>query len=133
LFPSYSHKVLPEKTKCYPAETCIKITESEAVIELQGLLNHNISRLLMSLQDSRNLMIADHLTLYLKWGLDGSSGHERFKQMFKDRDSCDSTVFITSIVPVILENKEGRIVWENSTPNSTRYGKQTVNNIEYLY
>lgn len=52
--------------------------------------------------------------------MDASSGFSQFKQAFSDSDSTDSTIFITTIVPVVIENESESIVWENPVPNSTR-------------
>lgn len=60
------------------------------------------------------------MTLYTKWGFDGSSGHSAYKQAFHDNNASDSSVFITSIVPLKLfcENKT---IWQNPRPSSTRF------------
>lgn len=42
--------------------------------------------------------------LYTKWGLDGSSGHSS-SQGFHGQNESDSSVFVTSIVPLKLETK----------------------------
>ncbi|EFN63549.1 hypothetical protein EAG_13557, partial [Camponotus floridanus] len=57
------------KKQCYPEN--IKITELEAVVDLQSLVDHTISRLFLTIQTDR---IPKKCLVFYKWGFDGSSG-----------------------------------------------------------
>lgn len=59
------------------------------------------------------------MKLILKYGFDGSTFTE-YKQKFAKEGSSDSSVFLTSLVPLQLSNGE-IIVWDNPRPSSTRY------------
>ena len=115
MFPSYGYSVVKEKQKCYPEK--ISINETEAIVELQSLLDHTATRLMTSLKVNQ----CTNYTVHYKWGMDAGSGHSEFKQAFEDSNSSDSTVFITTIVPVLIEDRAKNIVWQNPAPNSTRF------------
>lgn len=116
MFPSYGYSIVQEKKRCYPPDEFIHVSESEAVVELEALLNHTFTRLMEFLKPK----IMGNVTVYFKWGMDGSSGHSQFKQAFEDKTLSDVSVFITTIVPVLLEDEGKRVIWENPTPNSTK-------------
>ncbi|KAF0307092.1 hypothetical protein FJT64_021505 [Amphibalanus amphitrite] len=59
-----------------------------------------------------------HLTLYCKWGMDGSSGHSQYKQASVRHDD---QLFATTLVPLRLQTQRGVVVWNNATPSSTRF------------
>ena len=63
--------------------------------------------------------------LISKWGLDGSSGNNEFKQRFdNDGTQTDASVVLISVVPIRLEAKyedKTVIVWQNPRPSSTQY------------
>lgn len=121
-FPSYTI-VQQAKQKCYPKRDQLKICETAAQVSLQGLLDHTIERLAeltKSKLDSLHDEDLSQITLYTKWGFDGSSGHSSYKQAFHGFDASDSAVFITSIVPLKLICN-GKTIWKNPRPSSTRY------------
>lgn len=64
-------------------------------------------------------MNTSELTLICKWGLDGSSGQSNYRQMINKKD--DSSVFITSMVPLQVKENKSNIIWQNPTPSSTRF------------
>lgn len=122
IFPSY--KVIQEsKKKCYPHPENMSISETVSYTNLQSLLNLTVNRL-VTVQESviRTLRPEElkTITLYSKWGFDGSSGHSSYKQAFHGLDADDSSVFITCVVPLRLVSGE-KIIWQNPRPSSTRY------------
>lgn len=121
-FPSYTAVQLAKK-ECYPPEHSIKVSETSSEISLQSLLNHTVERLLVVQNPVINTLSENELKklcLYTKWGFDGSSGHSAYKQAFFEADASDSSVFITSIVPLKLVCGE-KIIWNNPRPASTRF------------
>lgn len=112
------------KNNCYvPFNT---ITEKEVTVRLQDLLNHISKRILQIPEVSEKLKIKKQYSLKLtsKWGLDGASGHSQYKQRFSDGTSSDESIFMISLVPIILEidTLDNQIeVWKNPQPGSTRY------------
>ncbi|CAH0558613.1 unnamed protein product [Brassicogethes aeneus] len=124
-FPSY--KILQdEKKKCYLNN--IRVSETSADVPLQALLNHTVERLI-TVQENVLLSLPNEelskLHLITKWGFDGSSGHSSYKQAFHGSEASDSSVFITTIVPLRLvcdpNSKNSKIIWQNPRPSSTRY------------
>lgn len=128
LFPSYE-KVLREKKKSYPNSKYIAVSESKAEVDLQNLLDHTASRIL-DLQfevwkDEPGINI-NNLVLIGKWGFDGSSGYNEYKQRFNSNTLQDNSLFVTSYVPLQLVTKsakpeDAKIIWKNPRPSSTRY------------
>jgi len=114
LYPSYNHKLLTGKHRCYPHG--IVVNESEAVVGMQQLVDHTGYRLLQTLEKS----VSGELIIFYKWGFDGSSGQSEYKQLFDAEDSSDKSIVITTLVPVRIMNPHGEIIWKNSTPSSTR-------------
>lgn len=124
VFPSYQ-KVFEAKTRCYPTD--IRVTESSAEMNLQSLLDHTSNRIVESqkpvfdsLSESENEFV-----LIGKWGFDGSTGHSEYKQKFSDSAIDDSSLFVTSYVPLQLICKSNTsdepIIWKNPRPSSTRW------------
>ncbi|XP_017473241.1 PREDICTED: uncharacterized protein LOC108364163 [Rhagoletis zephyria] len=121
-FPSYTAVQLAKK-QCYPKSDSMRVCESSVELDLQALLNHTVERLVLlqnSVIDSLNKKELSELCLYTKWGFDGSSGHSSYKQAFHGTEATDSSVLITSIVPLRLECGE-KIIWQNPRPSSTRF------------
>lgn len=115
-YPSYNQLLIAKK-ECYPDD--INITEQEAIVPLQSLLDHISSRFLLYLNN--NIEEGSDIIIYHKWGFDGSSGHPEYKQLFDDHSNSDYSVVITTIVPLkIVKAKDNSIIWENTTPSSTR-------------
>lgn len=125
IYPSYK-KLQEEKKFCYPNN--MKFTESFAEVKLQPFLNHTTSRI-FKMQDSVLCNLSSdelvNLTFFYKWGMDGSSGQSQYKQKFMEEYENDSTIFLTSIVPLqlfsISESKGKIIILQNPRPSSTRY------------
>lgn len=121
-FPSYTI-VQNAKLECYPKRECITISEICSKVSLQGLLNHTVERLVLLQKHIIDSLDTDELpkiVLYSKWGFDGSSGHSSYKQAFLGPDSSDSSVFITSLVPLKMVCLD-KIIWQNPRPSSTRF------------
>lgn len=124
LFPSY-YRIQLAKSDCYPDKESIIITEKEAQINLQNLLDHTIIRIFKSLnlneENERNL------TLFSKWGCDGASGQSLYKQGMEQEtdlgDWDDSSIFVTSFVPIKLIDSlgESSVVWENKKTSSSSF------------
>jgi len=64
----------------------------------------------------------ESLTVFYKWGCDGSSGHSTYRQSFtnSDHNMVDQHLFAICIVPLQLQRKS-TILWKNPRPSSTRY------------
>lgn len=83
-FPSY--KVVQEaKKKCYPKN--IIASESCVCVNLQSLLNHTTERIMESMDYKHSKL---NLKLYSKWGIDGSTGHNPWKQAYLNASDTDS-------------------------------------------
>lgn len=95
---------------CYP--NGITVTEQEAYVDLQNIVNHTASRLLQTINNAL-LTDASEVT--------SSSGHAEFRQPFESLQSIsDSSVIITSLVPVQVLDLNRTIVWQNLSCSSTR-------------
>lgn len=120
--PPY-YKILEAKKSCYPPSTSLEITNTYAKVKyLQHLLDHTASRILMI--DTVDIKNIRNLTLYCKWGCDGSSGQSEYKQSFPEESNLisDAYMFITSLVPIrLIDEESGLIVWENLVCSSVRY------------
>lgn len=128
-FPSYK-TIQAAKKHCYPEE--MHITDTCGEIALQALLDHTVTRLLLTVEPVIQTLQNEELeTLCLlsKWGFDGSSGHSSYKQAFHGPASSDSAVFMTCIVPIRLLCGE-KTIWQNPRPASTRYCRPVK--IEYI-
>lgn len=121
IFPSYN-EIINAKKDCYPTD--IKITETEASVNLQSILNHTSERLLKSLDVNTLPQEGDLLTLTSKYGCDETSGLSLYKQAFEDSKSTDEYIFILHFVPIFLnqnsENLASAVVWQNPKPSSTK-------------
>jgi hypothetical protein len=128
LYPSYK-RILVARKKCRPSN--IALTESTAIIPMQDLLDHTITRLSESLRDlflhrsSHGSPLATSnstptLTLVLSWGMDGSSNQAKYKQTFVDETvTMEGSLFVVSIIPLrIVVTESVEIVWQNPNPNS---------------
>lgn len=118
MYPSYS-QIQKAKFDCYPDENAIHITDASAKINLQALLDHTSCRILKLLNE--NSIQSENLILLTKWGCDGVSGQSQYKQKFDNTCDDDASVFITTIVPLILYDKNKFVLWENPSPSSTNY------------
>lgn len=125
VFPAYD-EVLESKRRCYPAQINIH-SDTEAEITLQSLLNHTSERLIQ-VQESvvQGFDETDiDMSLVCKWGFDGSSGQSEYKQRFEGVNKLDSSVFLTSLVPIKLVCNKPRhfesIIWQNPRSSSPRF------------
>lgn len=84
---------------------------------LQSLLEHTLSRICLTL----NLNFKKNLTLYVKYGFDGTNAH-RYKQKCGEISSSTDYLFCSSLVPLRLVDKiKNEIYWLNPNPSSTRF------------
>jgi len=64
------------------------------------------------------------MTLIMKWGFDGSTGHSEYKQKCIE-DFIDSQILVTSLVPIQLfmsiSHSNKQIILLNPQPSSIRY------------
>lgn len=127
ILPCYD-LLLEAKKKCLPAEDSTLFTEKSAEIKLQTLLDSTTTRLAL-VQQEAFLQLAEKkvssLEFIHKWGFDGSSGQQQYKQKFSDQTVSDQNLFLTSIVPIQLSGQvhiaNKIILWHNPRVSSTRY------------
>lgn len=64
------------------------------------------------------------MLLRRKWGLDGASGQQQFKQKWSNiltnSKNSDASVFIVSYVSLDLTISDGTVIWRNERPSSVR-------------
>ena len=101
LYPS-SYKVSEAKLSCMPPAEILFVEPGLAQVPLQSLLDHTEGRLLKLQAEVLAQIERQELTLICKWGLDGCSGHSRYKQVGMEQDEL---MFLTTIVPLELRNK----------------------------
>lgn len=108
IYPSY-HQIAEAKKQCYPS--FMSITENEAVVSLQDLLDLTVQRLVQVQSDViiQNLSDdCDTISVFYKWGLDGSGGHSIYKQNFSNNsDYADSNIILSTIVPLEISVQDG--------------------------
>ena len=114
--PSF-RKVSEAKLLCLPPVETLLLEPHLAQVPLQKLLDHTVTRLLELQAEVLSNLERRDLTLTCKWGLDGSTGHSRYKQVGVERDEL---MFITTLVPLELRSDQ-LVVWRNSTPSSPRF------------
>lgn len=127
MYPSYKHVTIAKET-CYPVPWSLEITEKSVVITLQDLLNHTSERIIKILLET-SLSLSEEekssLSLTLKYGCDGTSGLSRYKQNFDNFEDSDESIFIMSIVPLVLEVTSplntSKVIWKNDRASSTRH------------
>lgn len=121
IYPSYN-KIREAKQLCYPEN--ISAQEHSVVLPLQSLLDHTTCRLLSTLDLENQHFENLNFTLITKWGMDGSSGQNEYKQAFEGNYS-DSNLLLTCLVPLQLNTTNGQsakiYVWQNPHPASTVY------------
>ena len=96
-------------------------------VPLQDLLDHTALRIIQQEKDAvtelvENLPPNEELSckLVCKWGFDGSSGQNEYKQQFSSTEKSDESLFCTTLVPLQLRFKN-HIVWQNPVLSSTRF------------
>lgn len=125
IYPSYP-ALMKAREKCIPPKQYISVSETTAEVKLQALLDHTANQLVV-LQDEVLITISDaelmDLELISKWGFDGSSGQSNYKQCTENKNFDDSSIFITSLVPIQMRVKAcpSKIVWHNIRSSSTRF------------
>lgn len=118
IYPCYT-LVQKAKREIYPKKT---VSETEAEIKLQDLVDNTATRLCKYLDDvleSCSEMEKSKLTLSYKWGCDGSQ-QAQYKQKFQNDGDSDANVFISFLVPLRLASG-AKVVWQNPTPSSPRF------------
>lgn len=101
IFPHYT-KIADAKKNCYPPQTSIVISEISAQINLQNLLDHTISRLIqVEGVDITTSSEIKQIVCESKWGADGTSGFNPFKQIFMQEQNADKYLFLMSLVPLV--------------------------------
>lgn len=116
VLPSY-HKLLEAKKKCYPHD--LEISERGARVKLQALLDLTVQKILQ-ITGTQIDSSTEGLKLISKWGFDGASSQSTYKQRTENVDFSDSSVFMSSLVPLKLVSNNSTI-WENPAPSSTHY------------
>lgn len=123
LWPSYGIIQIAKKD-CYPNPESYVVTETSAEINLQDLLNHTTTRLILYLEEVLQTLTTSEgasMVLFTKWGCDGSK-QTQIMQKFEDISDSDSNIFQSSMVPLRLVCKtNNRVIWQNPTPSSPRY------------
>ena len=125
-YPCYT-VLQKEKTNCYPNSDAYSVTANSAEINLQDLLKHTTSRLLLHLREVVEMLTdcaedMSTLTLVYKWGCDGSQ-QAQFKQRFENVSDSDANIFQSSCVPVQLTygSDNTKLLWQNPIPSSPQY------------
>lgn len=91
-------------------------------INLQAILDLTTQRLVATFPN-QFLLEVQQLRLISKWGFDGASDQSSYKQKFQDPNADDSSIFLTTLVPIDLRDEEKPEVvhWQNLKPTSTTY------------
>jgi hypothetical protein len=119
-YPPYC-QIVAEKKECYPPVHNTHVSNNGAEIELQAILDLTLKRLCTIL---RNIEFknGECLKARYKWGCDGSSGHNKYKQKLPSTvsDSYDeSSVFISTFVLLDVYSKsENKLIWRNAKASS---------------
>lgn len=118
-FPSYD---LVRQAKVLALPEHITITEKRCEVPLQSLLNHTASRLLKSLTLCDQ--VSQKLRLACKVGFDGSSGHSEYKQVWKEAGQNDSSIVISCLYPLQLENTQNdELIWRCRVHSSVYFNR----------
>lgn len=128
IFPAYNH-VRAAKELCRPPKNFISITESNAEICLQALLNHTAKRIIDLQSDviqhyyQKNQITEIEAVLICSWGFDGSTGHSSYKQQYQStsKDVNDEELLATTLIPLRLTTGSNEILWNNRASQSTRF------------
>lgn len=129
IYPPYS-SIAKVKKECYPDNYCITVTETEASIQLQSLLDLTTKRLVQVQTEILEQLPTgiNEINMIYKWGLDGSGGHSIYKQTFTDPDirHANSNIVFSNLVPLemsgpVLDSENKQIYWKNVHTSATRY------------
>lgn len=83
-----------EKKKRLPT---ITVSEVSAEVNLKSILRRTAEGVLSLCNVEGN---TNKISLICKWGMDGSSGHSRYKQKFADEEHTDEFMFLVAFVPL---------------------------------
>lgn len=126
IYPSYNI-LLEAKKKCFPDENFIIVSDTAAEVKLQQLVDHTVNRIMevqKTIFEERSLNFSK-ITMFYKWGCDGSGGHSTYKQGFSKQEGSsakdDSNLFSVCLVPLQMTTDSGHILWQNPRPSSVRY------------
>lgn len=115
IYPSYVDLGVAKK-RCYPE--IVKNENGVIFTPLQSLLNHTAERLLLTIPMEN---IPNKVTIFYKLGFDGSSGQSQYKHMSDNDNIFNSTMFMTTLVPIrIVSEADHTILWQNPATSSTR-------------
>lgn len=119
LYPTYSN-IFDAKNQCYPPNEFVRVSEMGFKIDLQAILDLTTKRLVETFP-SQFLQQVQKLRLISKWGFDGASAQSSYKQKFQDPNADDSSIFLTTLVPIVLRDEENPEIvhWQNLKPSST--------------
>ncbi|XP_076052661.1 uncharacterized protein LOC143032080 [Oratosquilla oratoria] len=132
MYPPYE-QVLCEKKRCYPDS--ISVTEFEAKVPLQSVVDHTVMRLLKVQGKAINIYLEKdnmlgtneklHLDFVIKYGIDGSGDQALFSMKFdqtKHSDACETSIVSSFICPVRLcVRGSNKVLWQNPAPSSPYY------------
>lgn len=119
IYPSY-YQIQVAKSRCYPPKDKMHVTDYNARVELQAILDVTTEKILET-PNVENFESTCKLTLISKWGFDGASGQSLYNQSFQDNyKNTDASVFLTCFVPIQLITESNKVIWKNKEPSSTR-------------
>lgn len=144
IYPPYN-VIAEARTQCYPHN--ILVTDVEVNIPLQELLDFTLKRLTTVQAEVLERISNDviQIDVFYKWGIDGSGGHNIYKQTFADeRKFEDSNIILCTIVPLeisVMKENNKHIYWKNRSTSSIRYcrpvlfklQKETPENMKKIY
>ena len=132
MYPPYE-RVPCEKKNCYPDGICV--TEFEAKVPLQIILDHTVKRLLKDHNSAIDLCLEkaniqgeeEKLTLQLitKYGIDGSGDQALYSMKYDQcvhSDICETSIVSSFICLVRLCLRgSNKVIWQNPAPSSPYY------------
>ncbi|CAH1114773.1 unnamed protein product [Psylliodes chrysocephalus] len=97
--------------------TSLKVTDTSAEVELQNLLDLTAQSICKILD-----IYGTRFKLIYKWGMDGSSGHSIYEQLFSNDEDTDEFMFLVALVPLRLIDVDSiNKCWINKKPSSTLF------------
>lgn len=108
--------------QCRP--TGVQISESVARVSLQDLLSHTAERILILQKEVlEHMENVTECILIACQGFDESTGQSSYKQKFDldEPDSSDSSLFVSTMIPIRLVHSLNRLIWVNRSPQSVRF------------
>jgi hypothetical protein len=119
IFPPW--KSLHEaRLECRPNNITVK--DNKAEVPLDELLNHTLKRIILVnkqafinyCEHSNNMNLT--VEFVLSYGYDGSSSFSQFNQR---KSGCDSNLFATTVIPIIIHHNN-TVIWSNPNTRSNR-------------